>query len=212
MQPNKWKIVLKEEDGDSVILYQRQSLFQESIPYRPQIESRPDGIIIRDGINTIRLSIDKMKTSKPNQSLQTKNRYVTECAPSPTYRASAIRVWLLTLCKNMKPRRLRPLLLLLVLSPFYVVSYFASSALLEPKESYGGLAGPRLTRLFISEKYIVLFYPIYLSERIIRNEDFFRASTYFNCDFVDEIYNHNYLYGDGTYSKIWYDFWKNHWV
>jgi hypothetical protein len=42
-----------------------------------------------------------MKT-EPNQSLQTTNRTVTECAPSRTFRASAIRVWLQTLGKNMK--------------------------------------------------------------------------------------------------------------
>jgi hypothetical protein len=32
------------------------------------------------------------KTTEPNQSLQTTNRTVTECAPSRTFRASAIRV------------------------------------------------------------------------------------------------------------------------
>lgn len=71
METNKWKIVLKEEDGNSVILYQRQSSFQESIPYRPKVERDKDGIIISDGIKTIRLAIEKIKSTDPNESIET---------------------------------------------------------------------------------------------------------------------------------------------
>jgi len=60
-------------------------------------------------------------------------------------------------------------------------------------------------RVFASEGHLIVFYPVYLLERWIRNMSFTRASAYFNIDFEDHVYTHDYLYGDGKYSRIWYD-------
>jgi hypothetical protein len=70
----------------------------------------------------------------------------------------------------------------------------------------GGLAGPLRVRLFRSEKHLIGFYPLYLVERWIRNGDLCSASYYFNIEFKDGLYPHSWLYGDGKYGRIWYDF------
>ena len=44
------------------------------------------------GIAAVILGVYKNETTEPNQSIQTTNRTVTECAPSRTFHASAIRV------------------------------------------------------------------------------------------------------------------------
>jgi hypothetical protein len=92
MEMNKWKVVMKQEYGDSIILYQRQPAFQESIPHRPVVEIEKDGIKIQDGEYSIRMIIEKMQTTEPNQAPETTILTVTDRAPSSTLRASEDRV------------------------------------------------------------------------------------------------------------------------
>jgi len=69
----------------------------------------------------------------------------------------------------------------------------------------GGLTGPINVRVFKNEYHLVAFYPVYLVERWIRNGSLFDAVYYFNVDFEDRQYRWVFLYGDGVYSRIWYD-------
>ncbi len=71
----------------------------------------------------------------------------------------------------------------------------------------GGLSGPLRVRVFKSDKHLMAFYPLYLVERWVRNRSVFDANYYFNVDFEDGHYGRSWLYGDGKYSRIWYDFW-----
>jgi hypothetical protein len=54
---------------------------------------------------------------------------------------------------------------------------------------------------------LVAFYPLYLAERWIRNRDFTYCALRFNCDFADHLYVHDWLYGNGKYSIVWYEPW-----
>jgi hypothetical protein len=84
----------------------------------------------------------------------------------------------------------------------YVVLNFATTSV--KPQGTGGLSGPMRVRVYYSEYHVALFYPVYLVERWVRNGDLFRASTYFNCDFGDQVYAHEWMYGDDKYSSIWY--------
>lgn len=84
------------------------------------------------------------------------------------------------------------------------LSFYFTTTTVQPKGK-GGLSGPLKVRVFKSEKHLLGFYPIYLVERWIRNGSFTTASYYFNVNFEDERYDHNWLYGDGKYDRIWYD-------
>jgi hypothetical protein len=73
-------------------------------------------------------------------------------------------------------------------------------------QGQGGLSGPLKVRVFASERHLIAFYPLYLVERWIRNASFVDAVYYFNVDFKDAYYTHPWLYDDGVYGLIWYDF------
>lgn len=73
-------------------------------------------------------------------------------------------------------------------------------------QGYGGLKGPLRVRVFQNETHLVAFYPLYLVERWIRNGSFTVAVYYFNLEFKDGRYPHSWLYNDGVYGRIWYDF------
>jgi len=84
------------------------------------------------------------------------------------------------------------------------VGFFVGTTTVQPQGT-GGLSGPLHVRMFKSEKHLMAFYPLYLVERWIRNRSFCYASSYFNVDFEDGHYERDWLYGDGKYSRIWYD-------
>ena len=85
----------------------------------------------------------------------------------------------------------------------YVTLYFISTTVRPGGK--GGLSGPLKVRVFKSEVHLVVFYPVYLVERWIRNGSLTVASHYFNVDFKDEEYDHSWLHGDGKCDRIWYD-------
>jgi hypothetical protein len=86
---------------------------------------------------------------------------------------------------------------------FYVSLHFATTSV-KPMGG-GGLSGPCQVRVYSSEYQLALFHPVYLVERWIRNRDLFYASYYFNCDFKDQFYANEWMYGDGNYGFVWYD-------
>ena len=94
MELNKWKVLMTTGYGDSIILYQRQSAFQERIPHRPVIEIEKDGIWVEDGEYRIRMIIEKTKPTEPNQPLQTTTRSSTNSAISheSDYTQNSMRV------------------------------------------------------------------------------------------------------------------------
>ena len=84
----------------------------------------------------------------------------------------------------------------------YVVLYFATTTV-QPR-GHGGLTGPLKVRVFQSESHLIVFYPIYLTERWVRNgyqSDV--AVYYFNIEFKDGRYPHPWLYNDGVYGDFW---------
>jgi hypothetical protein len=88
----------------------------------------------------------------------------------------------------------------------YLFAYITTTSFESHGPNGGGLAGPISTRTFSCEMHLVAFYPLYLVERWCRNGSFTFASYYFNCRFADGNYEHDWLYGNGKYSRIWYDF------
>jgi hypothetical protein len=70
-------------------------------------------------------------------------------------------------------------------------------------QGHGGLTGPLKVRVFQSEGHLIVFYPLYLVERWIRNGLLDTAVYYFNVEFKDGRYPHTWLYGDGVYSSFW---------
>jgi hypothetical protein len=70
-------------------------------------------------------------------------------------------------------------------------------------QGHGGLTGPLRVRVFQGEKHLIVFYPLYLVERWIRNGSLDTAVYYFNVEFKDGRYPHTWLYGDGVYSSFW---------
>ncbi len=88
----------------------------------------------------------------------------------------------------------------------YLVAYLATTHV-EP-QGQGGLSGPVNVRMFRSESHLVAFYPLYLVERWSRNGSFTYCAYRFNCDFADRTYVHHWLYGDGKYSRVWYEDWQ----
>lgn len=102
---------------------------------------------------------------------------------------------------RVHPRRLFAVSTCLLYLALYLVTTHV-----EPQGS-GGLSGPMEVRVFRSETHLVPFYPRYLAERWIRNGSLTSASFRFNCDFADHLYVHDWLYGDGKYSLVWYDNW-----
>jgi len=86
----------------------------------------------------------------------------------------------------------------------YAGFYFGTTTV--RPQGHGGSQGPLRVRVFHSETHLIVFYPLYLVERWIRNGDLFSASYYFNIQFKDGLYPHSWLYDDGKYGRIWYDF------
>ena len=87
----------------------------------------------------------------------------------------------------------------------YLLAYLMTTSV-KPRGT-GGLGGPLEVRVFRSENHLIAFYPLYLLERWQRNFSFTYASYRFNVDFQDEKFERTWLYGDGKYSRIWYDLW-----
>ena len=85
----------------------------------------------------------------------------------------------------------------------YAILYLLTTTV-TPKGT-GGLTGPLKVRVFRSESHLLVFYPLYLIERCVRNLSLTDASYKFNADFRDAQYKRLWLYGDGKYSRIWYD-------
>lgn len=89
----------------------------------------------------------------------------------------------------------------------YVFTYLGTTAY-KPYGRGGGLSGPLHVREFRSEYHLLPYYPLYLVERWTRNRSLTSATHHFNCDFSDAIYSNFWLYGDGGFTAIWYD-WGN---
>jgi hypothetical protein len=107
-----------------------------------------------------------------------------------------------TLC--MTPRFKRRLAICFgVVVSVYIGFYLGTTKILP--QGTGGLSGPLKVRVFKSENHLIAFYPLYLIERWVRNCSLTHAAYYFNVDFKDGHYDHSWLYGDGKYSRIWYD-------
>jgi|GEM_PF-2699022 len=87
----------------------------------------------------------------------------------------------------------------------YLIPYLMTTTV--KAQGTGGLTGPLKVRVFRSEKHLIAFYPVYLLERWVRNFSFTYASYRFNVDFQDGKFERTWLYGDGKYSRIWYDRW-----
>lgn len=85
----------------------------------------------------------------------------------------------------------------------YVAVYLATTTV--KPQGTGGLSGPLQVRVFASENHLALMYPLYLIERWIRNGSFTYCDYRFGCDFKDGLYAHFWLYGDGKYSRVWYE-------
>ncbi len=83
----------------------------------------------------------------------------------------------------------------------YSSLYFGTTTV--KPQGHGGLTGPLKVRVFESETHLICFYPLYLAERWIRNGSFDTAVYYFNVEFKDGRYPHEWLYGDGVYSSFW---------
>jgi len=83
----------------------------------------------------------------------------------------------------------------------YIGLYFGTTTV-QP-EGHGGLTGPLKVRVFQSEKHLIVFYPLYLAERRIRDGANDDAVYYFNITFKDGLYPHPWLYGDGVYGAFW---------
>ena len=49
LELNKWRVELVGAQGDRVVIYQKQAVFQESVPHQPKIEIKGDQILIDDG-------------------------------------------------------------------------------------------------------------------------------------------------------------------
>jgi len=87
---------------------------------------------------------------------------------------------------------------------FVYIGLYLATTTVRP-QGHGGMTGPLEVRVFQSENHLVLFYPLYLVERWVRNGSFCDAVYYFNVDFRDGNYRHFWLYNDGVYGRIWYD-------
>ncbi len=57
MEYNKWKVVLRDPDGQDVVIYQNRPVFQEPLPHGPHIEIQGSEISIDDGINKLKVSV-----------------------------------------------------------------------------------------------------------------------------------------------------------
>ena len=57
MEYNKWKVVLRDSNDQDVIIYQNRPVFQESLPYLPEIKIQGLEISIDDGINRLKVSV-----------------------------------------------------------------------------------------------------------------------------------------------------------
>lgn len=57
MEGNEWKVVLRDPYGADVIIYQNHPVFQESLPYQPEIKIQGLEISIDDGINKLKVSM-----------------------------------------------------------------------------------------------------------------------------------------------------------
>jgi len=85
---------------------------------------------------------------------------------------------------------------------FFIYSgiYFGTTTV--RPQGAGGLSGPLRVRVFQNEKHLIVFYPLYLIERWVRNGSFTSAVYYFNIDFKDGQYPHPWLYNDGIYGRV----------
>ena len=104
----------------------------------------------------------------------------------------------------MKPHLKRRLLVGFGVVALVYVGFYIGTTRVVPQGT-GGLTGPLRVRMFKSEKHLLAFYPLYLVERWVRNRSLCYAQYYFNVDFEDGHYERFWLYGDGKYSRIWYD-------
>lgn len=86
------------------------------------------------------------------------------------------------------------------------IGFYLGTTTVKPQGT-GGLSGPLRVRVFKAEKHLMVFYPLYLAERWVRNGSFCYAQYHFNVDFEDGHFERDWLYGDGKYSRIWYDRW-----
>lgn len=93
--------------------------------------------------------------------------------------------------------------LALVVALGYVGLFFATTKV--RPQGTGGLSGPYQVRVFKSESHLAIFYPVHTVERWIRNQSFTYSATHFGVDFEDELYAHDWLYGDGKYGMVWYE-------
>lgn len=57
MERNQWKILLKDRDARSIMIYQNRPIFQESIPHQPEIEIKDGKILINDGENHLTIEV-----------------------------------------------------------------------------------------------------------------------------------------------------------
>ena len=58
MERTQWKIELRDHQGQSIVIYQNRSVFQESTPHTPKIEIKDEQIWIDDGENKLMISSD----------------------------------------------------------------------------------------------------------------------------------------------------------
>lgn len=104
------------------------------------------------------------------------------------------------------PRRLRnrPRLGIgLIGLAIYVGLHFLTTTV-QPQGT-GGLSGPLQVRVYASENHLAVFYPVHLMERWIRNGSLTFSDYRFGVDFQDQVYAHDWMYGDGKYGSVWYE-------
>ena len=59
MEGERWKVLLDNDGGDPMTIYQRRSCFQESVPHQPQVEIAGDFIQIDDGESKLRIQVQQ---------------------------------------------------------------------------------------------------------------------------------------------------------
>jgi len=102
----------------------------------------------------------------------------------------------------MKAKKKYTIIGISVFCSIYIALYFLTTDF-KVTGAGGGLAGTEKVRYFNSVYHLIAFYPLYVTERVIRNKSLTRASYYFNCEFYDGNYKWDFLYGDGKYSSFW---------
>ena len=76
----------------------------------------------------------------------------------------------------------------------WVILYFCTTRISD-KHGSGGLSGAIDKRVFASERHLIMFYPVFFVERLLRNGSVENAH-YFNCEIADGVYRNQWLYGD----------------